>query len=170
TVVEVPGSAPPPRGWKIAAGAVDDEGEKKRKHMAARTKKSRRTTGHDAVATIRLSSELRESVDAWAAKQSDKPARPEAILRLVELGLESSHGRESAPNRGAKASEMAAREVGGKWTIAPRGMLRPFPNSFTAEASTTCSAGLFTNAVKAVNSAVLAPPERHDASKTPDRH
>ena len=32
--------------------------------MAARTKKGRRTTGHDAVATIRLSSELRESVDA----------------------------------------------------------------------------------------------------------
>jgi hypothetical protein len=50
---------------KIAAGSIDDEGEKKRKHMAARTKKGRRTTGHDAVATIRLSSELRESVDAW---------------------------------------------------------------------------------------------------------
>src|SRR5215468_10187503 len=71
----------------------------------------RRTTGHDAVATIRLSSELRESVDAWAAKQSDKPARPEAILRLVELGLETTHRRESAPNRAAKASEMAAQEV-----------------------------------------------------------
>jgi hypothetical protein len=49
---------------KIAAGSVEDEGQKKRKHMAARTKKGRRTTGHDAVATIRLSSELRESVDA----------------------------------------------------------------------------------------------------------
>ena len=35
--------------------------------MAARTEKGRRTTRHDAVATIRLSSELRESVDAWAA-------------------------------------------------------------------------------------------------------
>jgi predicted transcriptional regulator len=80
--------------------------------MAARTKKGRRTTGHDAVATIRLSSELRESVDAWAAKQSDKPARPEAILRLVELGLETTHRRDSAPNRAAKASEMAAQEIG----------------------------------------------------------
>ena len=79
--------------------------------MAARTKKGRRTTGHDAVATIRLSYELRESVDAWAAKQSDKPARPEAILRLVELGLETTHRRESAPNRAAKASEMAAQEI-----------------------------------------------------------
>jgi hypothetical protein len=46
-------------------------------------------------------------VDVWAAKQSDKPARPEAILRLVELGLETTHRRESAPNRAAKASEMA---------------------------------------------------------------
>ena len=73
----------------MAAGSVDDEGEKKRKHMAARTKKGRRAIGHDAVAIIRLSSELRESVDAWAAKQSNKPARPEAILRLVELRLET---------------------------------------------------------------------------------
>jgi len=79
--------------------------------MAARTKKGRRPTGHDAVATIRLSSEVRESVDAWAAKQSDKLARPEAILRLVELGLETTHRRESLTNRAAKASEMAAQEI-----------------------------------------------------------
>src|SRR5215813_8296876 len=101
----------PSRGLKIAAGSVDDESEKKRKHMAARTKKGRRTTGHDAVATIRLSSELRETVDAWAAKQSDKPARPEAILRLVELELETTYRRESAPNRAAQASEMAAQQI-----------------------------------------------------------
>jgi hypothetical protein len=63
------------------------------------------------LATIRLSSELRESVDAWAAKQSDKPAQPEAILRLVELRLETTHRREWAPNRAAKTSEMAAQEI-----------------------------------------------------------
>src|SRR5262252_11208439 len=76
-----------------------------------RKKRSRRTTGHDPLMTIRFSSELRKRVDAWAAKQSDKPTRPEAILRLVERGLETIHRRESAPNRAAKASEMAAREV-----------------------------------------------------------
>ena len=54
--------------------------------MAARTKKGRRTTGHDAVATIRLSSELRESVDAWAAKQSGKPA-PKPSFGLSNWGL-----------------------------------------------------------------------------------
>src|SRR5262249_50695272 len=82
---------------------------KRKGSMAVRTKKGRRTTGHDAVATIRLSSELRESVDAWAAKQSDKPARPEAILRLVELGLERTHRRESAPNR-ARITDPSATE------------------------------------------------------------
>jgi hypothetical protein len=41
----------------------------------ARKRRRRRTTGHDALTTIRLSSELRERVDAWAAKQRDKPVR-----------------------------------------------------------------------------------------------
>jgi len=76
-----------------------------------RKKRSRRTTGHDPLMTIRFSSELRESVDAWAAKQSDKPARPEAILRLIELGLETTRRRESLTNRAAKASEMAAQAI-----------------------------------------------------------
>src|SRR5215472_11329916 len=79
--------------------------------MAARTKRGRRTTGHDASTTIPLSSELRNRVDAWAAKQSDKPTRSEAILRLVELGLETTHRRGSLANRAAKASELAAREI-----------------------------------------------------------
>ena len=76
-----------------------------------RKKRSRRTTGRDPLMTIRFSSELRVSVDAWAAKQSDKPARPEAILRLIELGLETTHRRESLANRAAKASEMAAQAI-----------------------------------------------------------
>ena len=76
-----------------------------------RKRRSRRTTGHDAFTTIRLSSELRESVDAWAAKQRDKPARPEAILRLVELGLERTHRSDTLTNRAEKASEMAAQEI-----------------------------------------------------------
>jgi len=76
-----------------------------------RKKRSRRSTGHHPLMTIRFSSELRVSVDAWAAKQSDKPARPEAILRLIELGLETTHRRESLANRAAKASEMAAQAI-----------------------------------------------------------
>jgi hypothetical protein len=58
--------------------------------MAARTKRSRRIAEPDASTTISLSSELRKRVDAWAAKQSDRPARSEAMLRLLELGLQTS--------------------------------------------------------------------------------
>jgi len=39
------------------------------------------------VTAIRLSEELRATVDKWAAKQDDGPGRSEAIRRLVELGL-----------------------------------------------------------------------------------
>jgi predicted transcriptional regulator len=77
----------------------------------ARKRRSRRTTGHDALTTVRLSSELRERVDTWAAKQKHKPARPEAIRRLVELGLETTHRRDSLMNRTTKATEMAAQEI-----------------------------------------------------------
>src|SRR4029453_7525957 len=77
----------------------------------ARKRRRRRIAGHDALTTIRLSSELRERVDAWGAKQRDKPARPEAILRLVELGLETTHRSESLTSRAEKASEMAAQEI-----------------------------------------------------------
>jgi hypothetical protein len=50
-------------------------------------KRGRPATGQDPVTAIRLSAELRATVDKWAAGQKDKPARSEAIRRLVELGL-----------------------------------------------------------------------------------
>ena len=58
---------------------------------------------------VRLSTALRKKVDAWAAGQADKPGRPEAIRRLVGLGLEYLP---PAPPRtkkktGGRASEMA---------------------------------------------------------------
>jgi hypothetical protein len=61
------------------------------KHMASITvvqkKRGRPATGQDPVTAIRLPAELRSAVDKWAARQRDKPARSEAIRRLVELGL-----------------------------------------------------------------------------------
>jgi hypothetical protein len=41
------------------------------------------------VTAIRLSSELRQTVDAWAASQEDAPGRSEAIRRLVVIGLKA---------------------------------------------------------------------------------
>ena len=49
--------------------------------------RGRPATGRDPVTAIRLSEELRETVDKWANRQDDQPTRSEAIRRLVELGL-----------------------------------------------------------------------------------
>ena len=50
----------------------------------------------DPVTAIRLSSEFRAAVDAWAKSQDDKPPRSEAIRRLVQLGLAA------APKKGKR--------------------------------------------------------------------
>jgi hypothetical protein len=48
------------------------------------------------------------ALDSWAAKQSDKPTRAEAIRRLVELGLKvKTKARPTGRHRGARASELA---------------------------------------------------------------
>jgi hypothetical protein len=47
----------------------------------------RPATGKDPVRTMRLSDEFIAKVDGWALQQDDRPARSEAIRRLVELGL-----------------------------------------------------------------------------------
>ena len=75
-------------------------------------KRGRAATGQDdPVTAIRLSSELRENVDAWAAGQIDEPGRSEAIRRLVEMGLASARRAEVRTKRSATASEMAGEEI-----------------------------------------------------------
>ncbi len=61
---------------------------------------------------IRLSAELRETVDLWAAKQADEPGRSEAIRRLVELGLAGAK-KFAAPSQQtrAKAKKFAAEQI-----------------------------------------------------------
>jgi len=49
--------------------------------------RGRPATGRDPVTAIRLSKELRETVDRWAASQDDEPSRSEAIRRLVAIAL-----------------------------------------------------------------------------------
>jgi hypothetical protein len=52
-------------------------------------KKRGRPAGRSYGETIpmRLSPGLKDRVEAWAAKQPDKPSRSEALRRLVELAL-----------------------------------------------------------------------------------
>ena len=78
-----------------------------------RKRAGRPATGQDPVTAIRLSKELRETVDKWAGKQDDTPGRSEAIRRLVELGLETR--TPAKPTRKAsnktRAAELAAKVV-----------------------------------------------------------
>jgi hypothetical protein len=56
-------------------------------HGGPRPGSGRKPTGRDPAHTFRLSVEFTATLDAWRARQHDKPSRSEAIRRLVELGL-----------------------------------------------------------------------------------
>jgi hypothetical protein len=49
--------------------------------------RGRPRTGIGKPVGLRLYPELERRIDAWASKQSDKPGRPEAIRRLIEVAL-----------------------------------------------------------------------------------
>jgi len=58
--------------------------------MVVPKKRGRPFTGvdnRDPVTAIRLSPDLRAAIDAWAARQDDKPPRSEAIRRMIEQAL-----------------------------------------------------------------------------------
>lgn len=52
-----------------------------------RKSRGRPKTGISAPVGLRLYEDQLARVDAWAAAQPDAPSRPEAIRRLIELGL-----------------------------------------------------------------------------------
>src|SRR5437764_5670515 len=74
---------------------------------ASRKKGGRPATGRDPVFTIRLSSDLRQRIGAWAKKQRTAPSRSEAIRSLIEAGLAASLPVRKTSARGAlKAREL----------------------------------------------------------------
>ena len=82
----------------------------------SRRTRDRSASGRSFITAIHLPSQLRDEVDAWAAKQVNQPRRPEAIRRRVELGLERGRQKgagQAATRRkeAAKASEMAGQEI-----------------------------------------------------------
>ena len=58
-----------------------------------------------------LPPELLARVDRWAASQQDDPSRPEAIRRLVELGLALAQPARVRTKKAAQAAEMASQEI-----------------------------------------------------------
>ena len=84
----------------------------KSKKVVSKKKRGRPATGRDPVTAIRLSPNLRQTVDAWAAKQKDAPGRSEAIRRLVELGLTARvPPRRSSDKQKARAKELAGSAI-----------------------------------------------------------
>jgi len=52
----------------------------------------RPATGQDPIRTFRLSDEKVAEIEAWAARQPDKPKRSEALRRLIDLGMKVKRG------------------------------------------------------------------------------
>jgi hypothetical protein len=73
--------------------------------------KKRGAPGEGTLINLRLQPGPLARVDQWAASQKDAPSRPEAVRRLVELGLVSAPRAGVRPEKAAKAAEMAGREI-----------------------------------------------------------
>jgi hypothetical protein len=56
---------------------------------------------------------MRTTIDAWAARQEDKPPRSEAIRRLVKLGLVAGSRpmRRRSQKTASNASDMAGQQI-----------------------------------------------------------
>jgi hypothetical protein len=55
-------------------------------------RRGRPATGKGEGVLVRFRPEGLDNVDAWIARQADAPSRPEAIRRLVEIGLKGKRG------------------------------------------------------------------------------
>jgi hypothetical protein len=57
-------------------------------NSAKKSKRGRPPVDTEAV-NVRMATEALETIDNWRRKEPDLPGRPEAIRRLVELGLKA---------------------------------------------------------------------------------
>jgi len=55
--------------------------------VLAKKKRGPPPTGKGVQVVVRMQPAPLAALDAWVAKQKDQPSRPEAIRRLVEIGL-----------------------------------------------------------------------------------
>jgi hypothetical protein len=61
-----------------------------------------RTTGPGEQVIVRMHEPMLGTIDKWAGEQDDKPGRPEAIRRMVQLGLSAARtpGKLRRPAKG----------------------------------------------------------------------
>jgi hypothetical protein len=79
---------------------------------AKKSKRGRPPVDTEAV-NVRLAVTALEVIDNWRRKQDDLPGRPEAIRRLVELGLNVNTPARpvSKPGRRLRAQELATKAI-----------------------------------------------------------
>src|SRR6476620_2726103 len=70
-------------------------------------------TGKGEPVVVRMQPPMLAGLDEWIAKQKQPcPTRPEAIRRLVELGLTvKTKAKQPAPARAARAKELATKAI-----------------------------------------------------------
>jgi len=80
-------------------------------NSAKKSKRGRPAVESEAI-NVRMTSDALKSLDDWRRDQDDLPGRPEAIRRLVELGLAGAK-KFAAPSQQtrAKAKKFAAEQI-----------------------------------------------------------
>lgn len=80
------------------------------KQVDATKSRKDRTADTSEPVTVRVQAEMAKQLDEWRRTQEDSPGRPEAIRRLVEIGLTAS--RQSIEQlREAKSHAEIAKEL-----------------------------------------------------------
>jgi hypothetical protein len=78
-------------------------------------KRGRPATGKDPLVGVRMAPELRHAVEAWAAKQPDKPSLSEAIRHHVQRSLAAESAatkpRHLVPDEKDRADSRSIREA-----------------------------------------------------------
>jgi hypothetical protein len=104
------GESPNPLSNPGREGAV--QLSMKQSSSANRTQVSPTNDGDGATTVLRASDGLGRLVEAWAAKQADKPDFPEAVVRLLRLGLTKQFiARVQRTSKSMKASTLAEIEI-----------------------------------------------------------
>jgi len=86
----------------------------KKRSLEKRGRPITRAGDYDKVTAIRLSPDFRAKIDAWAARQDDKPPRSEAIRRLLDraLAAESPAAASKQSRTGRPAAKPGSKQGG----------------------------------------------------------
>jgi metal-responsive CopG/Arc/MetJ family transcriptional regulator len=66
-------------------------------NTSTQNRRGRPATGTNPAVGVRLPSDLMGALDKWRGAQPDIPSRPEAIRRLIEMGLKAAGGKNILP-------------------------------------------------------------------------